>query len=75
MMDGRGYHYEISDFIRKERRSSKFTIPTKYIYFFVEKKPLDYTVKGQYSGQEVSNNAIDLKTEIEKVREQIQNIE
>ena len=54
MMDGRGYHYEISDFIRKERRSSKFTIPTKYIYFFVEKKPLDYTVKGQYSGQEVS---------------------
>ena len=54
MLDGEGYHYELSDFARKQKRTSKFTIPTKYIYFFIEKKPLDYTVKGQYSGQEIS---------------------
>ena len=54
MLDGEGYHYELSDFARKQKRTSKFTIPTKYVYFFIEKKPLDYTVKGQYSGQEIS---------------------
>ena len=54
MLDGDGYHYELSDFARKQKRTSKFTIPTKYIYFFIEKKPLDYTVTGQYSGQEIS---------------------
>mgnify|MGYP003468078248 FL=1 len=54
MLDGEGYHYELSDFARKQKRTSKFTIPTKYIYFFIEKKPLDYTVTGQYSGQEIS---------------------
>ena len=42
------------------------------------KKQVGNTVKalnGQYRDIEISNAAIDLKTEIEKVREQIQNIE
>ena len=56
MLGGEGYHYELSDFARKQKRTSKFTIPTKYIYFFIEKKPLDYTVTGQYSGQEISKD-------------------
>lgn len=54
MLGGRGYHYELSDFVRKLKRSSKFTLPTKEVYVYIEKKPLDYTVTSKYSDKEVS---------------------
>ena len=54
MLAGRGYHYELSDFVRKLKRSSKFTLPTKEVYVYIEKKPLDYTITNKYSDREVS---------------------
>ncbi len=54
MLAGRGYHYELSDLVRKLKRSSKFTLPTKEVYVFIEKKPLDYTITSKYSDKEVS---------------------
>lgn len=54
MLAGRGFHYEEYDFVRKLKSSSKFTLPTKEVYVFIEKKPLDYTITNKYSGMEVS---------------------
>jgi hypothetical protein len=33
---------------------TKFTIPTKYVYIFIEKIPLDYTIANKYSNMKVS---------------------
>lgn len=52
-----GYHYETITFLREIESISTYadvTIPTKYIYFFVEKIPLDYAVAYENSGQSIS---------------------
>jgi hypothetical protein len=54
MLEGRGYHTETYEFARYLRRMTKFTIPTKYVYIFVEKIPLDYTIANKYSNMKVS---------------------
>jgi hypothetical protein len=54
MLEGRGYHTETYEFARYLRRMTKFTIPTKYVYIFVEKIPLDYTIPNKYSNMKVS---------------------
>ncbi len=52
-----GYHYELIDFLRgMEHVGNKglISIPTDTIYFFIEKRPLDYTVPYENSGQLIS---------------------
>ena len=36
-----GYHEELYDFVER-RRDPSYTIPTPYVFFFIEKQPLDY---------------------------------
>lgn len=57
MGEDHGYHYETIEFLRKMERSgdnAMLTIPTETVYFFIEKKPLDYAVKYEGSGQYIS---------------------
>lgn len=52
-----GYHYEISTFLGEMEYSggySTITMPTHTVYFFIEKKPLDYAVPYENSGQYIS---------------------
>lgn len=52
-----GWHYEIITFLRKLEKMDKDTkviIPTKNVYFFIEKIPLDYSVVYSGSGQSIS---------------------
>lgn len=52
-----GYHYEISTFLGEMEYSggySTITMPTHTVYFFIEKKPLDYAVAYENSGQYIS---------------------
>ncbi len=37
-----------------EKRVNRYNIPTKYVYFFVEKKPVDYMKEHDKSGSMVS---------------------
>lgn len=58
MMDTHGYHYETISLLRYMKYATtqqRVTIPTKYVYFFVEKIPLDYTVSYDGSGQTISS--------------------
>ncbi len=57
MLEDYGYHYEPIDLLRKMEgigRYADLTIPTKYIYFYIEKIPLDYYGTYENSGQPVS---------------------
>jgi hypothetical protein len=57
MMDGQGYHYETITFLRYLKYADsqqRVTIPTKYVYFYIEKMPLNYTVAYKDSGQYIS---------------------
>lgn len=57
MAEDRGWHYEISDFLRGMEYSGKngdVKIPTKKVYFFIEKIPGDYGETYEDSGQSVS---------------------
>ncbi|MCD8068020.1 MAG: hypothetical protein LUE87_03870, partial [Lachnospiraceae bacterium] len=54
-----GYHYELYTLLSEIKygdEDTDITIPTKYVYFFVEKIPLDYDYEGIYeeSGQSIS---------------------
>ena len=52
-----GYHYETITFLQEMERASTDTlirIPTKAVYFFVEKIPVDYNVSYAGSGQAIS---------------------
>lgn len=52
-----GYHYEVDTFLRKmEHRGSSgsIRIPTQKVYFFIEKRPIDYYYTYEGSGQKVS---------------------
>lgn len=58
MADDHGYHYELTDFLRAMERQedpASVTIPTKYVYIFIEKTPQNYSETSYYgSGQSVS---------------------
>ena len=57
MMGDHGYHYETITLLRYLKYATtqqRISIPTKYVYFFVEKLPLDYTIKYAGSGQSIS---------------------
>lgn len=60
MLGKRGFHYELSDFMKELKNSTKFTLPTKEVYIFIEKQPLDYTISSKYSGQYVSEEGAKL---------------
>ena len=52
-----GWHYETITFLRKQENLKKDTeiiIPTKNVYCFIEKIPLDYSVTYAGSGQSIS---------------------
>lgn len=52
-----GWHYETITFLRQLEKideNTKILIPTKNIYFFIEKIPLDYSVSYAGSGQSIS---------------------
>lgn len=62
MAEDYGWHYELSDFLSKMEYSMELgnvKIPTQYVYFFIEKKPLDYAVHYEGSGQKVSRKGAD----------------
>ncbi|MCC8049851.1 MAG: hypothetical protein LIP10_04210 [Clostridiales bacterium] len=58
MGEDHGYHYEISDFLYAMENSGELAniiIPTQYVYFFIEKVPIDYYISGYgNSGQSIS---------------------
>lgn len=63
-----GWHYETITFLRKLEKMDKDTkviIPTKNVYFFIEKIPLDYSVVYSGSGQSISKKG---KSESAKCR-------
>ena len=52
-----GWHYETITFLRGMEtleKNTKVIIPTKTVYFFIEKIPLDYSVTYDKSGQSIS---------------------
>lgn len=57
MVEDYGYFYEIINFLKEmegEGAGDNLTISTKYVYFFIEKVPVDYTVSYEGSGQRIS---------------------
>lgn len=57
MGEDHGYHYELDTFLRKMEHQgggSLITIPTKKVYFFIEKRPIDYAKDYAGSGQLIS---------------------
>lgn len=52
-----GYHYELVTFLEDMEQLNSYAfirIPTKVVYFFIEKVPIDYNVAYEKSGQSVS---------------------
>lgn len=57
MLYGHGYHYEPITFVHlreSKHDNRRITINTEYVYFYVEKRPLDYLHPYAGSGQMVS---------------------
>ncbi len=57
MVEDYGYHYENIVLLRNMEGSkvmNNLVIPTEKVYFFIEKKPIDYTIHYEGSGQLVS---------------------
>ena len=55
-----GWHYETITFLRNMEymnKDTKLIIPTKNVYFFIEKIPLNYAVLYSGSGQSISKKA------------------
>ena len=52
-----GWHYDTITFLRKQEKlqaDTSIIIPTRKVYFFIEKIPLDYSVSYAKSGQSIS---------------------
>lgn len=52
-----GWHYETISFLRgmeNLEKDTKVIIPTQNVYFFIEKRPVDYAVAYEKSGQTIS---------------------
>lgn len=57
MTEDYGFHYETITLLRECENAGKhadITIPTEYVFFYVEKYPLDYTIVYEGSGQRIS---------------------
>lgn len=57
MGEDHGFHYETDTFLRNMEQkgsSGEILIPTKNVFFFIEKIPIDYTEPYEDSGQKVS---------------------
>ncbi|MFA9462733.1 MAG: amino acid ABC transporter permease [Velocimicrobium sp.] len=57
MASDHGFHYETIDFLKTMEYVGSLgtiTIPTHYVYFFIEKIPIDYMVSYENSGQSIS---------------------
>jgi len=58
MAGDHGYHYELTDFLGEMENLDKaepVRIPTPYVFFFIEKRPIDYSSnKYEGSGQKIS---------------------
>lgn len=57
MIKDMGYHYETIDLLKDINNYSEYkqvTIPTRYVYFYIEKRPLNYSVVYDKSGQMIS---------------------
>ncbi|MBO5246371.1 MAG: hypothetical protein J6B28_03825 [Eubacterium sp.] len=57
MAEDYGYHYELITFLKEMEHTggiSLITIPTETVYFFIEKRPLDYSIEYEGSGQLIS---------------------
>ncbi len=57
MGEDHGYHYELINFLKEMEYTggiSLITIPTETVYFFVEKRPIDYLNAYEGSGQLIS---------------------
>jgi hypothetical protein len=57
---GEGYHYELVDFIREMEaynESMEITIPTQYVFFYVEKYPLNQEVLNDIEASSVPLSA------------------
>ena len=59
MGEDHGYHEELITFLQDMEYTggiSMITIPSKTVYFFIEKRPLDYSAEYQGSGQLISQS-------------------
>lgn len=57
MGEDHGYHEELITFLKDMEYTggiSMITIPSKTVYFFIEKRPIDYSVEYEGSGQLIS---------------------
>lgn len=57
MVEDYGYHFETITFLQEmegEKQEGYLTIPTRKVYFFIEKIPIDYTMPYEGSGRKVS---------------------
>ena len=62
MGEDHGYHEELITFLKNMEYVggiSMVTIPSKTVYFFIEKRPIDYTVSYEGSGQMISERGAD----------------
>ena len=52
-----GYHYELINFLNEQEyvgAEGEIIIPTQSVYFFIEKRPIDYSISYEGSGQLIS---------------------
>lgn len=57
MLFDHGYHYETYTFLREQEGIASLAhvrIPTKLVFFFIEKVPIDYAISYEGSGQTIS---------------------
>ena len=62
MGEDHGYHYETITFLKameQKGETATITMPTPKVYFFIEKRPLDYAVSYAGSGQRISEAGAD----------------
>lgn len=68
MGEDHGYHYETIEFLNRMEHAGAnalIQIPTHYVYFFIEKIPLDYTEAYEGSGQSVSEQGAQMALPIQ----------
>jgi hypothetical protein len=58
---GHGYHYEAISFLQDLQSGRSTPQPTEWVYFFVEKVPIDYNLSYEGSGQSVSKEGADMQ--------------
>lgn len=72
MIEEYGYHYEMITFLRELKdldKNKEITVPTQDVYFFIEKKPVNYAssanaLEGTSISEEYANKPVSTKTGI-----------